>query len=70
MKSYEEYAAEFETGKEYSREDIKALLANFKRYHDTIASFIGQFERVFLIAGEACGYAADDLCTKCGAKHG
>lgn len=70
MKTYEDHIAAFETEKEYSREDVKEILTSFKRYHDTIGSFIGQFERVFLIAGEACGYDAADVCKKCqeGAK--
>lgn len=71
MKSYEELIAEFETEKEYERKDVKEILDSFKRYHDTVASFIGQTERIFLLAGELCGYNAEDVCKKCSEeKHG
>lgn len=65
MKVYEEFVKEFETEREYERKDVKEILDSFKRYHDTINAFIGQSERIFLIAGEICGYNAEDVCKKC-----
>lgn len=71
MKSYEEHLAEFDTAREYSRDDVKGILDSFKRYHDTLNAFIGQAERIFLISGEICGYNAADVCKKCSeGKHG
>lgn len=61
MKTYEELKAEFETEREYERADVKEILDTLERYNATLSQFIGQFERVFLISGEACGYDAGDL---------
>lgn len=65
MRTYEEFVKEFETEREYERKDVKEILDSFKRYHETIAAFIGQNERIFLLAGEICGYDAADMCRRC-----
>ena len=65
MKTYEDYKREFDTEKEYSREDVKEIMDILERNHNTMINFTMQFERVFLVAGEACGYDAQDVCGKC-----
>lgn len=69
MKAYEEFIKEFETEREYSREDVKEILDSMKRYHDTVGAFIGQSERIFLLAGEICGYSITDLCGDCATRN-
>jgi len=68
MKTYEDLRAEFNTEREYERADVKEILDSFERYHRTLGQFIEQFERVFLLSGEACGYNTADLCKTCQEK--
>jgi len=58
MKTYEEHATAFASGKEYSRAEVEEILESLKRYQDTMANLIEYMERIFLMSGEACGFEA------------
>lgn len=68
MKTYEDFIAEFHTEKEYERTDVKEILDVLGQYHHTMSSYIEQAERMFLMAGEMCGYNAADICKTCQEK--
>lgn len=68
MKTYEDFMEDYKTGREYTRADMGEVLSTLGRYHRTMGQFIEQFERVFMIAGEVCGYDAKDLCATCQEK--
>ena len=65
MKTFEDLLAEFESGKEYSRQDIKEIMEVFGRYNKTMRGFIEYAEKVFLLTGEICSYDASSLCKAC-----
>lgn len=64
MKTYEDHATAFATGKEYSRAEVEELLESLKRYQETMANMIEYAERIFLMSGEVCGFDVGELKIK------
>ena len=56
MKTYENHATAFASGKEYSRAEVEEILEALKQYQDTMGNLIEYMERIFLMSGEACGF--------------
>ena len=64
MKLYEDHVTAFASGKEFSRAEVEEILDTLKLYQERMAGFIECGERIFLIAGEMCGFNANDLYCK------
>lgn len=64
MKTYENHATAFATGKEYSRAEVEEILDTLKQYQNTMANLIEYMERIFLMSGEASGFDVGELKIK------
>lgn len=64
MKTFEDHATAFATGKEYSRAEVEEILESLKSYQSTMANMIEYAERIFLMSGEVCGFDVGELKIK------